>query len=53
MAEYTLEWVLSRDEKFRCQLLGRMQSDCVCYIGDGRIYGNHLWAGNIKDQIPS
>ena len=52
MEEYTLEWVLTRDEKFRYQLLDRMRSDCAYYVGNGRIYGgNHLWAGNIKDQI--
>ena len=29
-----------------------MRSDCAYYVGNGRIYGgNHLWAGNIKDQI--
>ena len=26
MEEYTLEWVLTRDEKFRYQLLDRMRS---------------------------
>lgn len=52
MASCDLEWVLSRDEKFRYQLLDRMRSDCAYYVGYGRIYGgNHLWAGNIKDQI--
>jgi len=41
----------SKDEKFRYQLLSRMQSDCEYALGNGRIYGNHFWAGNEKEQI--
>jgi len=51
MGKFTLDWILSRDEKFRYQMLGRMRSDCDYYLGNGQIYGNHLWAGNEVDQI--
>ena len=48
-----IEWVLSRPEKFRYQLLGRIQMDCDYYLGNGQIYGNHLWMGNdnLEGQI--
>ena len=46
-----LNEVLTRGEKFRYQLLDRMRSDCDYYLGNGRIYGNHLWAGNVPEQI--
>ena len=49
---YDLSWILSRDERFRYQLLDRMRSDCAYFIANGRFYGgNHLLSGNIKDQI--
>lgn len=40
-----------KDEKFRYMLLNRMQQDCEYYLGNGRIYGNHLWAGDELSQI--
>lgn len=43
--------VLNRDDKFRYMLLSRMQGDCDYYLGYGRIYGNHLWAGDEVKQI--
>lgn len=48
-----LNWILDHDEKLRYQLLSRMRMDCDYYLGNGQIYGNHLWAGNenIKEQI--
>lgn len=39
------------DLEFRYMLLDRMRSDCDYFLGNGRIYGNHLWAGNVIDQI--
>ena len=39
------------DDQFRYMLLDRMRSDCDYYLGNGRCYGNHLWAGNETDQI--
>lgn len=48
---YDLKWILSRDERFRYQLLDRMRMDCDYYLGNGQIYGNHLWAGTEQEQI--
>ena len=39
------------DDRFRYMLLARMRSDCDYFLGNGQIYGNHLWAGNVADQI--
>ena len=39
------------DITFRYMLLDRMRSDCDYFLGYGRFYTNHLWAGNVVDQI--
>jgi len=39
------------DSRFRYMLLDRMRGDCDYFLGNGRIYGSHLWAGNVQDQI--
>lgn len=39
------------DAKFRYMLLDRMRSDCDYLLGYGRGCANHLWAGNVTDQI--
>lgn len=41
----------SKDMKFRYMMLDRMRSDCEYYLGNGRLYGNHLWAGDEERQI--
>lgn len=41
----------SKDMKFRYMMLDRMRADCDYYLGNGRLYGNHLWAGNEERQI--
>jgi len=41
----------SHDVKFRYMMLDRMRSDCDYYLGNGRLYGNHLWAGSEEKQI--
>ena len=46
-----IDWCLSRDTRFRYQLLSRMQGDCEYYLGNGDRYANHLWAGNEVEQI--
>lgn len=51
MLDYTLAWALQHEEKYRYQLLDRMRSDCDYALGNGRIYGNHFWAGNKENQI--
>lgn len=43
--------ILCSDEKFRYQLLGRMQSDCLYYLGYGNRNKRVLWAGDEKSQI--
>lgn len=45
------EYIHDKDASFRYMLLSRMQSDCAYYLGNGRLFGSHLWAGNEKDQI--
>lgn len=39
------------DKKFNYQLLSRLQSDCEYFLGNGDRCENHLWAGNVSDQI--
>lgn len=41
----------SHDMAFRYRLLDRMRADCDYYLGNGRLYGNHLWAGDEERQI--
>lgn len=49
--ETTIDWVLKHDCKFRYQLLGRMQSDCIYYLNRSNRHPKHLWAGDEKKQI--
>lgn len=49
MAEY--KDILQSDEKFRYQLLGRLQSDCEYYLGYGNRSKNRLWAEDEVEQI--
>lgn len=53
MDKYNLEWVLAHDEKYRYQLLSRMQMDCNAFLGISNRRGSEagLWAGNIKEHI--
>ena len=51
MDKYNLEWLLDHEESFRYQMLDRMRMDCNYYLGNGQIYGNHLWAGEVEEQI--
>lgn len=37
------------DGTLRYMLLDRMRSDCDYFLGYGRFYANHLWAGNVVD----
>lgn len=43
--------ILQHDEKFRYQLLGRMQTDCNYFLGNGNRLDKFLWAGNVESQI--
>lgn len=47
-----LQEILSRPEEFRYQLLGRLQSDCNYYLGNGNRSADHaLWAHDEAKQI--
>jgi len=37
--------------EFLYQLLGRMQSDCLYYLGNGGHYAGQLWARNEREHI--
>ena len=43
--------ILNRDERFQYQLLSRMQMDCKYFLGNGRRYGQHLWANSVEEHI--
>lgn len=43
--------VLKTDETFRYQLLGRMQTDCNYFLGNGDGHNKFLWGGNVETQI--
>lgn len=38
-------------ERFNYMMLGRLESDCKYYLGNGNRYAKHLWAGDEKRQI--
>lgn len=46
-----LKGILQSDEKFKYQLLGRLQSDCEYYLGYGNRSKRNLWAQDEIDQI--
>ncbi|PFJ73265.1 LPD11 domain-containing protein [Bacillus cereus] len=45
------EDILQSDEKFRYQLLSRLQMDCNYYLGYGNRGKNALWTKDEKEQI--
>lgn len=48
----SIEWVLSRDDKFRYMLLNRMQMDCEYFLGCGNRNPYNLWCvGDIDGHI--
>lgn len=46
-----LKEILKADNKFRYQLLSRLQGDCNYYLGYGNRGKKTLWAGDEKNQI--
>ena len=32
-------------------MLGRLEADCLYYLGNGGRFAGHLWAGNEREQI--
>lgn len=52
MEKYSIERILSRDDKFRYMLLDRMRQDCDYYLGNGNRNAEQLWAvGSVDRQI--
>lgn len=48
---YTIEWILTHDEKFRYQLLDRMREDCEYYLDYGGRHPKYLWAQEEREHI--
>lgn len=46
-----LNEVMGYDEKFRYQLLSRMQSDCNYFLGNGNRCEKHLWGQEVEAHI--
>ena len=36
--------------EFLYQMLGRLEADCLYYLGNGGRFAGHLWAGNEREQ---
>lgn len=37
--------------EFLYQMLGRLEADCLYYLGNGGRFAGHLWAGNEREGI--
>ena len=37
--------------EFLYRMLGRLEADCLYYLGNGGRFAGHLWAGNELEQI--
>lgn len=46
-----LDFLFNADMSYRYQMLSRFQQDCEYFLGNGRRYEKHLWAGNVEDHI--
>lgn len=46
-----IQEIVCKDVSFRYQLLGRLEMDCLYYLGNGGRCEKHLWAGNVLEQI--
>lgn len=46
-----LEFILSRDDRFRYQLLDRMRQDCLYFLSYGRRNPKYLWANDAAGQL--
>lgn len=42
---------MNHDEEFRYQLLDRLKSDCLYYLGYGNRKSKHLWSLDEKEHI--
>jgi len=41
----------NNDPEFLYQMLGRLESDCKYFLGNGNGYEKHLWALSVTEQI--
>lgn len=46
-----LKEILQAEDKFKYQLLSRLQMDCNYYLGHGNRQKKSLWAGDEREQI--
>ena len=44
------KWILTTEASYRYQLLDRMKSDCLYFLGYGA-GGSRLWGGTINEHI--
>ena len=51
MKQNTLEFILSRDDRFRYQLLDRMRQDCLYFLSYGRRDPRYLWANDAVEHL--
>ena len=48
---FSVDEILSHDDKFRYQLLSRMESDVKYFLGNGNRHVPDLWAGDVDKHI--
>ena len=41
----------NNDPEFLYKMLGRLESDCKYFLGNGNGYEKHLWASTVDNQI--
>lgn len=41
----------NNNPEFLYQMLGRLESDCKYFLGNGNGYEKHLWASSVIEQI--
>lgn len=46
-----IQEINQRPPEFLYYMLGRLESDCLYYLGNGGRFAGHLWAGNEREQI--
>lgn len=46
-----IQEINQRPPEFLYYMLGRLEADCLYYLGNGRRFAGHLWAGNEREQI--
>lgn len=46
-----MEFILNKDENFRCQMLDRFRHDCEYYLGNGNRVASRLWSLDEKEHI--